>query len=110
MAHIPPHDKAGARVKKYSGISPNYRRDLGVAANLPEAVNDKTNTSLWITELPLITTYSGFLAEVRNKGPVKSLHINGPSLEHPNTSAAKLVFFEHQAAAQVLAEAARGEF
>ncbi|CAJ2501385.1 Uu.00g042380.m01.CDS01 [Anthostomella pinea] len=110
MATYQPPNQCATAARTYTGISANYSGDLGIQANIPQSLEDEGNTALWIMGLPSYTSHTTMLAAIRSKGPIKSLHINGPTDEHPNTSAAKSIFFEHRHAAKLKAEATRGEY
>ncbi|KAI0458422.1 hypothetical protein F5B21DRAFT_430373 [Xylaria acuta] len=72
--------------------------------------NAEKNASLWISGLSLGVTYATLLRGIRKVGRVKQTHINGPNVRNPDTCAAKITFFTHEAAQKLLDQAEKGEF
>ncbi|EAQ87853.1 hypothetical protein CHGG_04472 [Chaetomium globosum CBS 148.51] len=81
------------------GFSPNYRGDPGLARNQPAAVPADENCSLFVVGLsPDLTTHE-LLSGIRNIGRVYATHINPPDPARGHLySAAKVIFFEREAA------------
>jgi hypothetical protein len=90
--------------RQLANCSLNYAGDATRWRNQNVLIPDNKNTSIWITRLPKGVTYKELLGAVRNMGRVYSSHINQPE-PHKGiyTAAAKLVFFEADAAQRFLA-------
>ncbi|KAK0639168.1 hypothetical protein B0T16DRAFT_462868 [Cercophora newfieldiana] len=79
--------------------NPNYRGDPTLDRNISATdIPAAASCSFWITDLPPACTISALLASVRGAGRVFSSSLCPPDDKHPYTSAAKLVFFEKEAA------------
>ncbi|KAK7750576.1 hypothetical protein SLS62_007423 [Diatrype stigma] len=99
MTMAPPNSKHKGKSKKSKKPS-----------NIPQAISQDENTSLWITGLPAATTYHNLLASIRKIGAIKSTFINEPNKKYPTSCAAKVVFFEHEAAQKLYDNAQQGTF
>lgn len=88
-----------------SGVafSPNYQGNRALQRNAPANIPDNENCSLWLTNLPVDTTHHELLGALRGTGGrVYAVVINLPNPMLGQTrAAAKVVFFERQAAATV---------
>ncbi|KAI2639379.1 hypothetical protein GGS21DRAFT_427743 [Xylaria nigripes] len=73
-------------------------------------VPEEYNSSLWITGLKPDVTYHDLFNGIRNTGRVKHVHLYEPAANYPDTCAAKLTYFTHAAACNLLAQARKGSF
>lgn len=90
--------------RQLANCSLNYAGDPTRWRNRNVVIPDNKNTSIWITHLPEGITYKELLGAVRNMGRIYSSHINQPEPhKRIHTAAAKLVFFEADAAQRFLA-------
>ncbi|KKF92217.1 hypothetical protein CFO_g5429 [Ceratocystis platani] len=79
-------------------FSDNYRGERTLR-NCSAAIDDSVNCSLWITNLPPAVSHNELLSEIRGIGRVYATVINPPNVSSGHsTSAAKIVFFERNAA------------
>ncbi|KAI0139415.1 hypothetical protein F4776DRAFT_616075 [Hypoxylon sp. NC0597] len=85
-------------------MSQNYLGNHNLAANYSAPIPNSRNTSLWIVGLPPTLTYPQLLGSIRRCGKVKATCINFANQYHP-TSAAKVVFFTHDAAVRLMNQA-----
>ncbi|OTA94595.1 hypothetical protein M434DRAFT_29743 [Hypoxylon sp. CO27-5] len=87
-------------------MSRNYLGNIYLAANYSAPILNSRNTSLWIINLPPRLTYPQLLQSIRRCGKIKSTCINFANQYHA-TSAAKVVFFTHDAAVRFMNQADR---
>lgn len=81
------------------GVSPNYRGDINLTRNLSADISDERNCSFWITGLPAETTVHTLLRAIRNIGRIYCTVISSPNPHRGLlTAAAKVVFFDEEAA------------
>jgi hypothetical protein len=81
------------------GFSPNYRGNPDIPRNQPANVPPEQNCSLWLVGLAPDVTCHELLPGIRNVGRVFATHINPPKSDEGHvSSAAKVVFFEREAA------------
>jgi len=81
------------------GVSPYYRGDINLARNLSADITDEENCSFWIRGLPANTTVTTLLGAIRNIGRIYCTVIAPPNTNRGLfTAAAKVVFFEQEAA------------
>ncbi|KAL1896971.1 hypothetical protein Cpir12675_002551 [Ceratocystis pirilliformis] len=79
-------------------FSDNYRGERTLR-NCSAVIDDSVNCSLWITNLPPAVSHNELLSEIRGIGRVYATVINPPNASSGHsTSAAKIVFFERNAA------------
>ena len=83
------------------GFSPNYRGNINLDRNRSANIPNSLNCSLFIVGLPPKLTAPELLRSIRDAGRVYATHINGPDPANGHfTSAAKVIFFERDAAAR----------
>lgn len=86
-------------LKLLNGISLNYAGDASIPRNQSANIPDSRNCAMWITNLPADVTYNTLLGSIRGMGRIYATHINPPDKERGHkTAAAKLVFFDLEAA------------
>ncbi|KAK3306850.1 uncharacterized protein B0T15DRAFT_484097 [Chaetomium strumarium] len=84
------------------GFSPNYRGNPDIPRNRSADIPPDQNCSIWLVGLSPTLDHHELLSGIRNVGRVYSVHINPPKLDQGGQghlgSAAKVVFFEREAA------------
>ncbi len=84
-----------------AGFSGNYQGDISVDRNRSADIPIAESCSLFVTGLPPDVTTQELLAPIRKMGRIYATHINRPQPERGHfSSAAKIVFFEKEAAAK----------
>jgi hypothetical protein len=104
MSHIP-----DPIVNIEHGVSVNYQGNAALERNHSEIIPEDINCAFWITGLAPDTTHRELLATIRNTGRVYALVINKPVGTH-QTSAAKIIFFDLDAAQAFHARTVREGF
>ncbi|EAQ87737.1 hypothetical protein CHGG_04356 [Chaetomium globosum CBS 148.51] len=96
LIHAP---RAPRRDLHEAGVSGNYRGDINNPRNLSANIPEDHSCSFWLRGLPAGTTVHSLLAAVRGVGRVYCTVIAPANRPHGwPTAAAKLVFFEREAA------------
>ncbi|KAJ9143125.1 hypothetical protein NKR23_g6707 [Pleurostoma richardsiae] len=81
------------------GFSPKYRGDTSLLRNRSADIPESHNCSLFVMGLPPDTTIHALLSQIRNVGRIYATHINRPEPDRGHfTCAAKIIFFEREAA------------
>ncbi|CAJ2507112.1 Uu.00g082980.m01.CDS01 [Anthostomella pinea] len=70
----------------------------GTATSAENKVSPERSTSFFLTGIPIETDYQDFFLGFRNIGSIRHCHMNEPYDRHPETCAAKVVFFTRLAA------------
>ncbi|KAK5660019.1 hypothetical protein OQA88_13487 [Cercophora sp. LCS_1] len=100
--------KADREERRRLGVSVNYAGDISVARNLNACIPVMETCSFWLQGLPPGCTYHDLLSPIRGVGRIWSTITKPPLPPAPEkpygtpTSAAKIVFFELEAAQEFL--------
>ena len=94
-----------------AGFSPNYQGNIHIERNRSADIPAGENCSLFVIGLPPDVTTRQLLASIRRAGRIYATHINPPEPEKNHlSSAAKIIFFEVEAARRFCESASLGGF